>query len=92
MNLDEMRESIITKVYHITKGQNVALHRHRNHDEVFYCFKGEGFGVYETSEEALSVSKVFIVTAGTMHALRTDSDLFVASFLIPADKEKPANI
>ncbi len=83
MNLDETKQAIVTNVYHITKGQKVALHRHPKHDEIFYCIKGDGFGVREEGEEELSVNKAFIVMAGTMHSLRSDSDLYVASFLIP---------
>ncbi len=83
MNLEEIKQTIVTNVYHITRGQHVALHRHRNHDEVFYCIKGEGFGVREDGDEMLAVNQTFIVKAGTMHSLRTEGDLYVASFLIP---------
>jgi len=88
MNLEETKQAIVTNVYHITQGQHVALHRHRNHDEIFYCIKGNGFGVREDGDEALSVNRAFIVKAGTMHSLRTDSDMYVASFLIPKMSEE----
>ena len=35
----------------------------------------------------LTTGKAFIVPAGIMHALRSDNDLFVASFLIPRIEE-----
>jgi len=53
------------------------------HDERFYCVKGNGFGVLEGSKVELTVGKVFIVPAGTMHSMETDSDIYVGSFLIP---------
>jgi quercetin dioxygenase-like cupin family protein len=84
MDLEEIKSSIVNNVYHIPADKKVALHNHLKHDEVFYCIKGEGFGVLEDSEIELSVGKVFIVPAGVLHALRSDSDLYVTSFLIPA--------
>lgn len=84
MDLDEIKKSIGTNVYHIFRGKNVPLHKHADKDEVFYCIKGSGFGVLEDSEIELTVGKAFIVPAGTMHSLRTDEDLYVASFLIPS--------
>lgn len=83
MNLDEVKQGIVTNVYHIPAEKKVALHKHVKSDEVFYCIKGEGFGVLEDSEVPLTVGKAFIVPAGQMHALRSDSELYVASFLIP---------
>jgi mannose-6-phosphate isomerase-like protein (cupin superfamily) len=83
MSLDDIKAAIVTNVYHITADKKVALHKHQGKDEVFYCLAGAGFGVLEQSEEELSVGTTFIVRAGTMHALRTDADLYVASFLLP---------
>ena len=83
MDLEAIKLKIVTNVYHIKSDKKVALHKHGNHDELFYCIKGEGFGVLETEEVNLTVGKIFIVPAGTMHALRTDNDLWVSSFLIP---------
>lgn len=83
MDPEEIKSKIVTNFYHITSDKKVALHKHSQHDEVFYCMKGEGFGVLEDSEVELSYGKTFIVPAGTMHALRTDTDLWVGSFLIP---------
>ena len=82
MDLDQVKKSIITNVYHIPGGKKVALHKHDKHDEIFYCIKGHGFGVLENSEIELSTGKEFIVPAGIMHALRSDGDLYVTSFLI----------
>ncbi|EKQ56775.1 MULTISPECIES: cupin domain-containing protein [unclassified Clostridium] len=84
MDLENFKSSILNNVYHIPADKKVELHNHPKHDEVFYCIKGEGFGVLDDSEIELAVGKVFIVPAGVMHALRSDSDLYVASFLIPA--------
>jgi quercetin dioxygenase-like cupin family protein len=86
MDLEEIKNSIAAKVHHITADKKVPLHQHPDKDEVFYCIKGSGFGVLENNEEELSVGKVFIVRAGTMHALRTDNDLYAASFMIPVIK------
>ncbi len=83
MNTEEIKGLILTNVYHITADKRVALHKHTGKDEVFYCMGGTGYGVLESSEEPLSVGKTFVVRAGTMHALRTESDLYVASFLLP---------
>jgi quercetin dioxygenase-like cupin family protein len=83
MDLEDIKSKIKTNVYHITSDKKVALHKHQNHDELFYCIKGSGFGVLENSEIELIIGGVFNVPAGTMHALRTDQDLWVGSFLIP---------
>jgi quercetin dioxygenase-like cupin family protein len=83
MDLQKIKESTVTNVYHIDADKNVALHKHPKHDEVFYCIKGEGFGVLEDSLVELTVGKAFIVPAGVMHALKTNSNLYVTSFLIP---------
>jgi quercetin dioxygenase-like cupin family protein len=83
MDLDQIKKSIITNVYHIPVGKKISLHKHDKHDEIFYCIKGQGFGVLENSEIELTTGKEFIVPAGIMHALRSDEDLYVTSFLIP---------
>lgn len=83
MDLEAVKTSIVTNVYHILSDKKVALHKHNNHNELFYCIKGEGFGVLENEEINLTEGKVFVVPSGTMHSLRTDSNLWVSSFLIP---------
>jgi quercetin dioxygenase-like cupin family protein len=83
METEEVKSSIVVNVYHISSEEKVPLHRHPVQDEVFYCIKGSGFGVLEGEEKGLSVGKAFIVRAGVKHALRSDSDLYVCSFLIP---------
>jgi quercetin dioxygenase-like cupin family protein len=83
MKTEQVKGSIVTNVYHISSDENIPLHGHLTQDEVFYCIKGSGFGVLESGEEELSVGKAFIVKSGIKHSLRTDSDLFVCSFLIP---------
>jgi quercetin dioxygenase-like cupin family protein len=87
MDLENIKQSIVTNVYHIPAGKKVALHKHNKHDEIFYCIKGEGYGVLEDGEVELTVGKAFIVPAGVMHALRSDSELYVSSFLIPDIEE-----
>ncbi len=87
MDIEVLKDGIVKNVYHIDSSKRVALHKHSKSDEIFYCLKGHGFGVLEKSEVELTVGKTFIVPAGTLHALRTDSDLFVASFLIPIVEE-----
>ena len=86
MDLEIIKSSIVTNVYHIPAEKKVPMHKHDNHDEVFYCIRGEGFGVLEGGDIELSIGKAFIVPAGTMHSLRSDSDLYVSSFLIPVIK------
>jgi quercetin dioxygenase-like cupin family protein len=83
MNVEKFKEAVVNKVYHITGNRKVPLHQHPKHDEVFYCVKGSGSGVLENGEVALTPGKAFIVPAGTLHALRTESDLYVTSNLIP---------
>ena len=83
MDLNVIKESIVTKVYHINSETKVPLHKHDDKDEIFYCIKGSGFGVLEDGEVELSIGKVFIVSAGTMHSLRSEGDLYVGSFLVP---------
>jgi len=83
MDLNSIKESIETKVYHLTSETKVPLHKHDNKDEIFYCVKGSGVGVLEDGKVNLSVGKAFIVRAKTMHSLKTDGDLFVTSFLVP---------
>lgn len=83
MDVEKFKDAVVNKVYHIVAMRKVVLHQHPQHDEVFYCIKGSGFGVLEGSEVALTPGKAFIVPAGTMHSLRTDSDLYVTSSLIP---------
>lgn len=87
MDLDELKNDIKTNVYHIDSSKKVSLHKHNTNDEVFYCIAGSGFGVLVGSEVELTVGKAFVVPAGIMHALRSDNDLFVASFLIPRLEE-----
>lgn len=87
MNLEKIKDSIVTKVYHIPMDKKVPLHKHPKHDEIFYCIKGEGFGVLEDREVELTIGKAFIVPAGDMHALRSDNNLYVSSFLIPVVEE-----
>lgn len=84
MDLENIKSSIVNDVCHITADEKVDLHNNLKYDEVFYCIKGEGFGVLDDSEIELSVGKAFIVPAGMFYGLRTENDLYVASFQIPA--------
>lgn len=83
MDIEAIKSGIATNVYHIDSSRKVPLHKHDKSDELFYCIAGSGFGVLEDGEIELTVGKVFTVPAGTMHALRTDGDLYVCSFLVP---------
>ena len=83
MDTKLIKESIETKVYHLTSETKVPLHKHDENDEIFYCIKGSGFGVLEDGQVELSVGKAFIVPAGTMHSLKSEADLYVSSFLVP---------
>ncbi len=87
MNLEDIKTALVTNVYHITSEKKVALHKHADKDEVFYCVAGAGCGVLENGEEPLTPGRTFVVRAGTLHALRTDADLYVASFLVPVVKD-----
>jgi mannose-6-phosphate isomerase class I len=53
----------------------------------FFTALKDGFGVLEDSEVHLIPGKAFIVPAETMHALRSDDNLYVTSFLIPVVTE-----
>jgi quercetin dioxygenase-like cupin family protein len=88
MELGKIREAIVTNVYHITPGKIVPLHRHQDQDEIFYCLKGEGFGVLEDGEMELTAGKVFIAPAGAAHSIRSDSDIYIAAFLVPLASPK----
>jgi mannose-6-phosphate isomerase-like protein (cupin superfamily) len=83
MDLSSIKESIVTKVYHVHSETKVPLHKHDDKDEIFYCIKGSGFGVLENEEIELTAGKAFIVPARSMHSLRSDGDLYVGSFLVP---------
>jgi len=82
-DLDSIRDAIEVKVYHITNEAIVPLHKHVKIDELFYCIKGSGFGVSEDGEVELNVGDAFIASAGTIHALRSEGDLYVVSVLVP---------
>jgi len=86
MDLNTIKEAIVTNVYHITSETKVPLHKHDGKDEIFYCIKGSGFGVLEDNEIELTVGKEFIVKSGIMHTLRSDGNLYISSFLIPVVK------
>ena len=83
MDLNAIKEAIVTNVYHIPSDKEVPLHKHDDKDEIFYCIKGSGFGVLEESEVALTVGESFIAPAGTMHSLRSDTEIYVCAFLVP---------
>ncbi|MFC1704291.1 cupin domain-containing protein [Candidatus Omnitrophota bacterium] len=89
MELNAIKESIVTKVYHVHSDTKVPLHKHDEQDEIFYCINGSGFGVLEDKEVELSAGKAFIVPAKTMHSLRSDGNLYVSSFLVPVVEERP---
>lgn len=88
MDIKAVKDKIVTNVYYISPDKKVPMHKHEEHDEIFYCIQGEGYGVLECEDKRLSQGKEFIVPAGTLHSLKSDSDLFVASFLIPVIKEE----
>lgn len=83
MDLQSIKNGITVNVYHIDSAKKVPLHKHVKHDEVFYCMKGKGLGVLESGEVELTPGKVFIVPAGTTHSMKSDSHIYVSSFLIP---------
>ena len=83
MDVNSIKESIVTNVYHIPSDKKVPLHKHDKQDEIFYCIKGSGFGVLEDREVELSVGTSFIATAGTLHSVRSDGEIYVSAFLVP---------
>jgi len=87
-DLNFIKESIETHVYHIHSESIVHLNKHKELDEIFYCIKGSGFGVLEDGEVELNVGKLFLAPAGTIHSLRSDGDLYVTSFLVPVVDER----
>ena len=87
MDKELIKSGIKTNVYHISFDSDVKLHKHQNYDEIFYCLKGTGYGVLENIEKYLVVGDEFIVKENTMHSLRSDSDMWIASILILCIKE-----
>ncbi|MHC5089646.1 MAG: cupin domain-containing protein [Planctomycetota bacterium] len=83
MDLDSIKEAIVKNVYHIPSDKKVPLHKHDDKDEIFYCIKGSGFGVLEDREVELTVGSSFIVPAGIMHSVRSDTDIYVCAILVP---------
>lgn len=83
MDIEDFKKKIAVNVYFINSDKKVPLHKHSEHDEVFYCVKGSGYGVFEDEEVPLEVGKAFIVPADKMHSLRSDDELYISSFLIP---------
>jgi mannose-6-phosphate isomerase-like protein (cupin superfamily) len=83
VDTEAIKANIQVHVHHIPAGRNVPLHKHSDSDEVFYCIGGSGFGVFEDRDLKLEVGQTFVVPAGTMHAMKTDSEIYVCSFLIP---------
>ncbi|MHC4950334.1 MAG: cupin domain-containing protein [Planctomycetota bacterium] len=83
MDLDAIKEAIVNNVYHIPSDKKVPLHKHDDKDEIFYCIKGSGFGVLEDSEVELTAGKAFIAPAGTLHSVRSDTEIYVCAFLVP---------
>lgn len=47
MDLEAIKKQLVNNVYHVDAAKNVAMHKH---DEIFYCIKGEGFGVLKDSQ------------------------------------------
>jgi mannose-6-phosphate isomerase-like protein (cupin superfamily) len=84
MDIDKIKAGIVTNVYHITADKKIALHNHVRHDELFYCLKGDGFGVLNNEETEITEGDVIVVPSGVMHSLRTNGHLIVSSFLVPA--------
>jgi mannose-6-phosphate isomerase-like protein (cupin superfamily) len=83
MDIAQFKSAIVTNVYHIPASKNIPLHQHAKHVEIFYCIAGAGVGVLTDKQIPLHPGQTFIVPAGTMHTLRTDGEIYVASFLIP---------
>lgn len=84
MDLENIKDKIETNVYHINSETKVPLHAHDDKDEIFYCIKGSGFGVLENSEMKLEKGQSFIVEAGVLHSLRSESDFYVTAHLVPS--------
>ena len=83
MDIELIKKEIVVNVYHIPANEKVPMHKHAKNDEIFYCMKGTGSGILEDRQVELIVGQTFSVPAGTMHSLRTDSEIYVASFLVP---------
>lgn len=83
MDLQSVKDNIVVNVYHIDSNKKVPLHRHPKHDEIFYCIEGKGFGILEDGKQELTIGKAFIVPAGTLHSMSSETSIYVGSFLIP---------
>ena len=86
MDIEALKESIETKVYHIQPDMKVPLHDHPTQDEVFYCVQGSGFGVLEDQEFELNVGDVFVAPAGKKHSIRNDEPIVLTAVLIPVNR------
>lgn len=89
MDIKAWKDGIVVNVYHIDSKKKVPLHKHPKHDELFYCVEGSGFGILEDGKVELAVGEVFIVPAGVMHSMASDSEIYVSSFLIPVADSIP---
>ncbi len=81
-----VEQGVETHVYHIPATLKVGLHEHPSQDEIFYCIKGSGFGVLEDKEVELNVGDVFVAPAGQLHTVRSESEMYVTSVLIPVNR------
>lgn len=86
MDIEALKETIETKVYHIQPDREVPLHEHPTLDEVFYCNEGSGVGIVEDQEFELNVGDVFVAPAGKMHSIRNDEPMVLTAILIPVNR------
>ncbi|GAB6099644.1 hypothetical protein JCM16358_15230 [Halanaerocella petrolearia] len=83
MDIEAIKEKVDTNIYHILADKEVPLHKHAEEDEIFHCIKGAGVGILEDEEIELEVGDTFVVPAGKTHSVKTDNEIYVASFLVP---------
>ena len=72
MDLELIKDNLVVDVYQIDSNKKAPLHKLPDRDEVFYCINGSGYGVLKDSKIELTVGKVFIVPAGTLHSHEID--------------------
>jgi len=88
LDLDLIKDSLETKVYHISADSVVPIHNHYGHDEVFYCLTGKGTCLLDDHVLEVEGGISFVVKAGEKHTLKTESDLYVTAFLIPVIEDR----
>lgn len=86
VDFEAIHKGLETKTYYIGADQEVPLHDHFSHDELFYCVSGNGTGVVDGKRYSFSPGEAFLAPAGSMHTIESDDTQCVLAFLIPVNR------